>query len=275
MARDWLGPNDILFCGHTLLYWLPFLKAVRLLNRRIVSLTYAREHLDFARVHSGIITLTPAAADHAKKLAPQVKVAHLGWGVDLPFFPKLQYNPAWFLSCGIANRDFRTLATAANRCGLPVRVICPGLPPGLDWPATVTLIDGGKGWLTDKTKTISVRDLINEHYPRSAGSLVIMKNDPTAYTANGFTNLIEALAVGQPVIVTRTGALPGELDVERAGCGLHVPPDDPDALADAMKTLASDPGRARAMGECGRSLAESHYNLQRYSRQLHEFFMSL
>ena len=102
-----------------------------------------------------------------------------------------------------------------------------------------------------------------------------MKNDPTQYTANGFTNLIEAMAVGQPVIVTRTGALPGELDVEKAGCGLHVPPDDPEALADAIKSLAKDPQRAKAMGDRGRSLAETHYNLVRYANDLHRFFESL
>ena len=64
-----------------------------------------------------------------------------------------------------------------------------------------------------------------------------MNNDPTEYTANGFTNLMEAMAVGQPVIVTRTGALPGEIDVEKAGCGIFVPPGNPDALAEAIDTL--------------------------------------
>jgi len=70
-AKTWLGPDDIIFSGHTLLYWLPLLKALGALNRRIVSLTYARERLDFSRNHSGIVTLTPAAADHAEKRHPR------------------------------------------------------------------------------------------------------------------------------------------------------------------------------------------------------------
>ncbi len=94
-------------------------------------------------------------------------------------------------------------------------------------------------------------------------------------TANGFTNLIEAMSIGQPVIVTRTGALPGELDVEKAGCGLHIPPDNPGALASAIKTLAADPGRAEAMGRRGRHLVESHYSLAHYANRLHRFFETL
>jgi hypothetical protein len=274
MIRSWLGRDGILFCGHNVLYWLPLLEACGALRCRIVSLLYAREPLEFARAHAGILSLTPAGAEHARKLAPEAKVACLGWGVDLPFFPKLPYNPDWFLSCGIANRDFRTLSSAAARIRSRVRVICPGLSK-MDWSSNVTVIDGGVGWVTDKTKTISVKDIISDHLPRSTGTLVIMKNDPIEYTANGFTNVMEAMAVGQPLIVTKTGALPGELDVEKTGCGLYVPPNDPAALASAMETLESNPADARRMGEAGRRLCETRYNMDRYSKDLHGFFNSL
>jgi len=63
--------------------------------------------------------------------------------------------------------------------------------------------------------------------------------------------------------------------VEKAGCGLHVPPDDPDALAKAMEQLMADPARARAMGDKGRQLIETHYNTDRYANDVHKFFESL
>ena len=275
MVRSWLQPDDIVFCGHNVLYWIPFLKRCGLVRCHIVSLLYAREPLNQSHAHTGVISLTPAGAEQARKLAPRAKVANLGWGVDLSFFPKLEYNPEWFFSCGIANRDFRTLCTAAAKCHHPIRVISPGFSQGLVWPSNVTLIDGGPGWLVDKTKAITPRDVVNDYFPHSAGTLIIMKNDPTQYTANGFTNLIEAMAVGQPVIVTRTGALPGEIDVENVGCGLHVPPEDSDALADALELLSNDPSRARAMGQKGRELIERYYNIERYASELHGFFESL
>ena len=83
------------------------------------------------------------------------------------------------------------------------------------------------------------------------------------------------MAMGRPVIVTRTGALPTEIDVEESGCGLHVPPEDPDALAAAVELLAKDPERAQAMGQTGRRLCEDYYNIARYASELHQFFESL
>lgn len=275
MVRSWLQPDDILFCGHNVLYWLPFLKRWGLVHCHVVSLLYAREPLNQSGGHTAVIGLTPAGAAQAKKLVPHAKVASLGWGVDLNFFPKLEYNPEWFLSCGIANRDFGTLCAAADKCRHPIRVICPGLLPGLRWPSNVTLIDGGPGWLIDKTKAITPRDVVRDYFPHSAGTLVIMNNDPAQYTANGFTNLMEAMAVGQPVIITKTGALPGEIDVEKAGCGIFVPPEDHDALADAIEFLSNNPTEARAMGAKGRKLVEARYNVDRYAKDLHKFFESL
>lgn len=273
-AAGWLGKDGILFSGHTLLYWLPLLKSLGLLRCPVVSLVYAREDLDWARVHTGILALTPAAYEHAKALAPSAHVAHVGWGVDLDFFRPLPYRPEWFLSCGIANRDFATLSKAAALCSARVRVICPGLRADVDWSSNVEVIDGGPGWLTDKTKAITPRQLTADYLPGAAGVLIVMNSDPTQYTANGFTNLMEAMASALPVIVTRTGALPGEIDVEASRCGVYVPPEDPVALAAAIQRLADTPRAAAAMGKRGRALVEAHYNIDRCARSLHHFFES-
>lgn len=274
LARHWLRPDDIIYCGHTLLYWLPLLKALGAFNRRLVSLTYAREELDFSRSHSGIIALTSAAADQARKMAPNTKVAHLSWGLDLSFYPKLPYRPDLFLSCGITHRDNRTLSLAASRSNSFIRIICPQRPDGITWPANVELIEAGRGINTDE-KGVSYHELLHDHYARAAACLIILNYDPIEYHAIGFTNLIEAMAMGRPVIFTRTGAVPGEIDVENAGCGLLVSPKDPEALGEAIETLARDSGRAEAMGEAGRRLCEEHYNIDRYASGLHRFFESL
>jgi hypothetical protein len=273
-AREWLRPEDILYCGHNVLFWIPLLKYCRIVRCHIVSLLYAREPLDFAKAHSGIIALNPLAEQHARKLAPSAKVATLSWGADMRFFPKLPYRPDWFLSCGITRRDFVTLAAGASRCNAKLRVICPGIPKEISWPANVDLKDGGRGWNFQKA-AISYQALLHDYYGGCAGSLIILRKDNAGETAVGFTNLIEAMAMARPVIVTKTGALPSEIDVESAGCGLHVPAEDPRALADAINELARDPTRAQSMGEAGRRLAENHYNIDRYSQQLHAFFESL
>ncbi len=45
---------------------------------------------------------------------------------------------------------------------------------------------------------------------------------------------VEALALGRPVIASRTGGLP---EVVTPGAGVLVTPDDPDALAAALRAL--------------------------------------
>ncbi|HTI34116.1 MAG TPA: glycosyltransferase family 4 protein [Miltoncostaea sp.] len=70
------------------------------------------------------------------------------------------------------------------------------------------------------------------------------------------------LGAARPIIAS---APAGELThmVERAGCGVAVPPEDGEAMAGAIRALAADPEGARAMGERGRAYALEHYDRTR------------
>jgi glycosyltransferase involved in cell wall biosynthesis len=145
---------------------------------------------------------------------------------------------------------------------------------GVSWSANVEAINSGKGWNFEK-KRLSYQELLHNYYAKSTASLLILRNDPIQYTAIGFTEVIEALAMGRPVIMTKTGALPTQLDVEEEGCGLFVPPEDPTALANAMNLISGDRALAQRMADKARRLAERYYNIERYARDLHKFFESL
>jgi len=69
--------------------------------------------------------------------------------------------------------------------------------------------------------------------------------------------VLEALAVGRPVIATRHGAL-AELITDGV-TGLHVRPSDPRDLARSLKTLRQDAPRARAMGTAARQAFEARF----------------
>jgi glycosyltransferase involved in cell wall biosynthesis len=65
--------------------------------------------------------------------------------------------------------------------------------------------------------------------------------------------LLEAMSVGLPIVATKAGAIP-EL-VEDGRHGLLVPPDDPQALAQAIQKLCDSPGLRAEYGRNGRARA--------------------
>jgi glycosyltransferase involved in cell wall biosynthesis len=71
--------------------------------------------------------------------------------------------------------------------------------------------------------------------------------------------VIEALAAGLPVVASRVGGIP-EL-IEDATTGLLVPPQNPSALAAALKLLVNDPLRARALGAVGQGRARTRLDV--------------
>jgi glycosyltransferase involved in cell wall biosynthesis len=71
--------------------------------------------------------------------------------------------------------------------------------------------------------------------------------------------LLEAAAVGRAMVATD---VPGCREVVRPGhTGILVPPDDPDALADAVERLLSDTPMRRTFGSAARRMAETEFSV--------------
>lgn len=71
--------------------------------------------------------------------------------------------------------------------------------------------------------------------------------------------ILEAMAAGKPVVATAVGG--NARAVEHGVTGLLVPPAEPAALADAIRTLVRDPEAARRMGRAGRERVEQRFSL--------------
>ena len=79
--------------------------------------------------------------------------------------------------------------------------------------------------------------------------------------SEGFSNaIIEAMAASLPVVATDVG---GNAEAVRDGFnGYVIPPEDPAALADAMRRLLLHPAQAKRMGAAGREIAATQFTTE-------------
>lgn len=85
--------------------------------------------------------------------------------------------------------------------------------------------------------------------------------------------LFEYMAAGMPAIASDFPLW--RSIVEDAGCGLLVDPQDPAAIARAMRTLLSDQTRAHEMGESGKRAVLAKYSWEAEGRKLAGLYQTL
>ncbi|WP_208027755.1 glycosyltransferase family 4 protein [Rhabdothermincola sediminis] len=86
------------------------------------------------------------------------------------------------------------------------------------------------------------------------------------------SKIFEYLAAGKAVV----GAVRGEArEILCAAGAVVVDPDDPAALARALRYLASDPRRRAAMGRQARAYVEEHFDRRQLAQRYHDILLSL
>ncbi len=96
---------------------------------------------------------------------------------------------------------------------------------------------------------------------------LLSREDPPNVEGFGLV-LLEAGACGTPVVGARSGGIPDA--IADGDSGLLVPADDPEASADALARLLSDPALARRMGDGGRRRARGALSWDRAARAIYE-----
>jgi glycosyltransferase involved in cell wall biosynthesis len=107
-------------------------------------------------------------------------------------------------------------------------------------------------------------------YLRAADiGLMILANVPAFYYGTSPNKFFDYLSIGLPVINNYPGWLAGMISEHK--CGISVPPDDPDAFADALIYLLEHPDERDEMGENARKLAMSDFNRMELADQFVDF----
>ncbi len=85
--------------------------------------------------------------------------------------------------------------------------------------------------------------------------------------------VFDYMAAGRPVALAIDGVIRNV--VERANCGIFAQPGDADALADAIRSLAEDPQKSRAMGLNGRKYLEENFSRAAIGEKLLQVLMDV
>jgi glycosyltransferase involved in cell wall biosynthesis len=86
-------------------------------------------------------------------------------------------------------------------------------------------------------------------------------------------SLLEAMALGVPVVCTAVGAIPTVVENEHSG--LLVPAGDVSALAEALRRLLSEPELRDRIGRAGREVCAERFGIERAVEKLKSIYAEL
>jgi len=191
---------------------------------------------------------------------------HLGhWGPDLHFYDTIlqeQVERRGFVSTGKELRDMTTLVEAFNRTGAPVDIYLGRQTGGVNYEELFEHCEK-----KDNVEVHFVEGLIPYELSKVVHrhQCVVICCQQTNYTV-GLTTLVEALALGMPVISSRNPQYP--FDIEKEGCGIAVDYYDVDGWVSAIRYITTHPAEAAQMGQRGRRLAERLYNMEQCAAEV-------
>jgi glycosyltransferase involved in cell wall biosynthesis len=229
------------------------------------------------RTARAIIVETDHEAQQVAEFAPEDRIRVIPPGIDLGTWRE---RPGASAPEGLPERFLLFAGRIASNKGLVSLVEALALvPPAERWP----LVLMGRDWgyrqeVVDAAARAGVSDRLVwlDHIDdpavyravyRRASAFVL----PSEYEAFGLV-LLEAMAVGLPVVATAVGGVPEVLEGGRAG--RLVKPGDPNVLAEAIRAVAGDPKRTRELASAASQRVEL-FSWERAVSGLRELYGSL
>ncbi|HUF00676.1 MAG TPA: glycosyltransferase family 4 protein [Anaerolineales bacterium] len=235
-----------------------------LLNAMTPKWLSAIKLLNLQQRWSHIITYSQAEADAlmAKLSIGPEKISSCLNYVDLEFFHPSDTAPnpdetPFFMSQGLSRRDYPTLIRAMQK--LP-HVTCQ-LSAVSAWDRFKAGYEGMDIPSNVQLKSFNHPSLIKDVTAESRFVVIPLRSDTGMWCA-GSTSVLQAQALGKPVIVTY---LPGIAEYVKDGeTGYLVKGNDPDAMASAIDRLWQDPVRTAEMGKAAQKWVRENFSLPNY-----------
>jgi glycosyltransferase involved in cell wall biosynthesis len=223
---------------------------------------------------AGVATPTEYNAKALRARVPGLPVRRLSAIVATQPLERVDRDgPVLAVGRAVPKKGIDTLVEAcaiAARRGEPVRAEVLGDGPeliGLGELAAARSLDGNVLF-----RGACPPDQVSEAYARCSVVVVPSRIAPDGDRDGLPTVLFEAMGRGLPVIATDVVGI-SEL-VEDGKSGLLVPPDDPEALADAILRVRRDPGLAERLGSEARRTIEREHLPEHASEELRRWLLA-
>lgn len=255
---------------------LLFLKLIKIIRTPIVGvmhITFKKKWFYPILFHQfdTILFHSPKTQEECIKLkyTKKQKTALLSWGIDIAYYENASDNSSQetsdtFLSTGIENRDFLPILNLDYSLSKHIKIILPS-----NTRETLKQLIEEKNKNDIEVEYIAQDDKLFANLilqsKKCLAYLIPLKKEALNYCV-GHTSMVEALALGKPILVTDNPYHP--IDVEKEKVGIKIKADDNEGWNKAIKYLLSHPDKAKEMGENARKLAEKHFNTNNCSRQL-------
>ncbi len=157
-------------------------------------------------------------------------------GFFAPVATRKQRTAPLVVSCGLEQRDYVTLAEAVESIDADVKICAAS--PNFTSKTTVAMPDS----MPERTemRLFEFPELRSLYQEADVTVISLLPNDYSA----GLTVMLEALACGSPVVMTKTSGLASHFIDD--GLVIGVPPEDSDAMRKAINDVLNDPEAAAA-----------------------------
>ncbi len=213
----------------------------------------------------GVVTISESEENALRALFPHKKTLFLHLGTDIEFFkPQKVPEENFILSIGRdPGRDFKTLFEAVKDLDIEVKITA--LPNQLKHleplPKNVTV------------HNFTPQELVEQYARAKLVVLPLNIPDHERNNAMGCSTLVEAMAMGKAIVVTRTNTM--ESYVEDGRSAALVERNNERALHATIERLLRNKDERRKLGENARAFAVEQCSADQFAEKLSSYFTSL